>query len=148
MLQAARSIIFKHMLDSDKCKAPPNDTITFQELNYEQLETLLEFLYSGDLPKDKVDKHIYSLSIAADKYQIPYLQKFCQNQMLGCLSLSNALDVLEIADTCSIPTLKENALNFIVKNVKDIVFSDRFDAFTLKNPHLTVQITRASFTDN
>ncbi|XP_027114146.1 BTB/POZ domain-containing protein At3g56230-like [Coffea eugenioides] len=143
-LLAARSIILKHMLDSDQCKAPPNDTITFQELNYAELESLLEFLYSGDLPKDKMDKHVFTLSIAADKYQIPFLQKFCQKQMLGSLSSSNVLDVLEIADTCSSSTLKENALNFIVKNVKDVVFSDRFDAFAVKNPHLTVQITRAS----
>lgn len=146
-LLAARSDIFKNMLDSDGCKAPPSDTITFPELNHEELESLMEFLYGGDLPKEKVDKHVYSLSIAADKYEIPFLQKFCEHRMLGSLSSSNVLDVLEIADTCSNPSLKETALNFIVKNMEDVVFSDRFDAFALKNPHLTVQITRASFMD-
>ncbi|KAL3524036.1 hypothetical protein ACH5RR_016870 [Cinchona calisaya] len=147
-LLASRSDIFRNILDSDGCKAPPNDdTITFQELNYEELESLLEFLYSGDLPKEKVERHVYSLSIAADKYEIPFLQKFCEQRMLGSLSSSTVLDVLEIADTCSNPSLKETALNFIVKNMEDVVFSDRFDAFALKNPHLTVQITRASFMD-
>ncbi|KAK4433401.1 BTB/POZ domain-containing protein [Sesamum alatum] len=146
-LLAARSGIFRNILDSDECKAPPNQTITLEELNYEELESLLEFLYSGSLPKEKVEKHVYSLSIAADKYEIPFLQKFCEHHMLGSLNSSNALDVLEISDTCSNQSLKETALNFIVRNMEDIVFSARFDAFALKNPHLTVQITRASFMD-
>ncbi|XP_060180833.1 BTB/POZ domain-containing protein At3g56230 [Lycium barbarum] len=144
---AARSDIFKNILDSDGCKAPPSDTITLPELNYDELESLLEFLYSGDLPKEKIEKHVYSLSVAADKYEIPFLQKFCEHQMLGSLNTSNALDVLEISDTCSNLSLKETSLNFIVKNMEDIVFTSRFDAFALKNPHLTVQITRASFID-
>lgn len=146
-MQAARSDIFKNMLDSDGCKAPPNDTITLPELNYEEVECLLEFLYSGSLPKEKAEKHVYSLSIAADKYNIPFLQKFCEQQMLGSLNSSNVLDMLEISDVCSNQSLKETALNFIVRNMEELVFSSRFDAFALKNPHLTVQITRASFMD-
>lgn len=136
------------MLDSDGCKAPPNDnTITLPELDHEELDALLEFLYTGTLPKEKAEKHVYSLSIAADKYDIPFLHKFCEHRMLGSLNSSNALDVLEISDLCSNQGLKETALNFIVKNMEDVVFSARFDAFALKNPHLTVQITRASFMD-
>ena len=130
------------MLDSDGCKEAPDDTITLPELNHEELESLLEFLYSGSLPMDKVEKHVYSLSIAADKYEIPFLQKFCERQMLSSLSSSNALDVLEISDLCSNLALKDTALNFIVKNLEDIVFSPSFEAFALKNPHLSVQITR------
>ncbi|KAG8380930.1 hypothetical protein BUALT_Bualt06G0067800 [Buddleja alternifolia] len=146
-LLAARSDIFRNILDSDACKAPPNHKITLPELNHEELQSLLEFLYSGHLPKEKVEKHVYSLSIAADKYEIPFLQKFCEHQMLGSLNSSNALDILEISDTCSNQSLKDTALNFIVRNMEDIVFSARFDAFALKNPHLTVQITRTSFMD-
>ncbi|KAK9283810.1 hypothetical protein L1049_012064 [Liquidambar formosana] len=109
-LLAARSEIFKNMLESDRCKAPPNEMITLPELNHEELESLLEFLYSGTLPIEKVEKHVYSLSIAADKYEIPYLQKFCEHWMLGSLNLSNALDVLEISDVCSNQTVERDCL--------------------------------------
>ncbi|XP_047307174.1 BTB/POZ domain-containing protein At3g56230 [Impatiens glandulifera] len=146
-LLAVRSDIFRNMLDSDGCKSAPTDAISLPELSYEELESLLEFLYSGTLSKEKADKHVYSLSVAADKYDIRYLQKFCENRMLGSLNATNALDVLEISDICSNQTLKETALNFIVKNMEDVVFTARFDAFALKNPHLIVQITRASFMD-
>ncbi|GJZ00387.1 BTB/POZ domain-containing protein [Tanacetum coccineum] len=144
-LLATRSNIFRNMLDSDGCKAAPNDTITLPELNHEELESLLEFLYSGDLARDKLDKHLYSLTIAADKYEITFLQKFCENRMLEILNTSNALDILEIADTTCNRSLKETALSYVVKNMEDVVFAPRFDVFALKNPHLTVQITRASF---
>ncbi|KVI09999.1 BTB/POZ-like protein [Cynara cardunculus var. scolymus] len=145
--KATRSNIFKNMLDSDGCKAAPNDMITLPELNHEEVESLLEFLYSGDLCKEKLDKHLYSLSIAADKYEITFLQKFCENRMLEILNASNALDILEISDTTCNRSLKDTALSFVVKNMEDIVFATRFDVFALKNPHLTVQITRASFMD-
>ena len=46
-LLPARSEIFKNMLDSEGCKAAPSNTITLPELNHEELDSLLKFLYSG-----------------------------------------------------------------------------------------------------
>ncbi|GKU91289.1 hypothetical protein SLEP1_g5188 [Rubroshorea leprosula] len=146
-LLAARSEIFKNMLDSDGCKAAPDDTITLPELNTEELESLLEFLYSGSLPAVKLEKHVFSLFVAADKYEIPYLQEFCEHYMLDSLNASNVLDVLEISDVCSNKTLKETALDFIVRNMEEIAFSAKYEVFAPKNPHLCVQITRAFFID-
>ncbi|KAJ6360495.1 hypothetical protein OIU76_016262 [Salix suchowensis] len=146
-LLAARSEIFRNLLDSDACKAPASDTIMLPELDHQELESLLEFLYSGSLPSEKLEKHVYSLTLAADKYDIPYLLKFCERHMLRFLNSSNALDVLEISDACSNKTLKETALNFIVKNMEDVVFSAKYEAFVPENPHLAVQITRALLMD-
>lgn len=114
------------------------------EMSHEELESLLEFLYSGSLPEEKMKKHVYALSVAADKYNIPYLLNMCERHMLDSLSLSNALGFLELSDVCSNRCLKETVLKFIVKNMREIVFSPAYDAFALKNPHLGVEITRAS----
>ena len=122
--------------------------ITLPELNHEELDALLEFLYGGSLPKEKMEKHVFSLAIAADKYEIPFLQKICENEMLGSLNSSNALETLEISDTCSNQNLKDTAISFIVKNMKEVVLSPRFEDFVLKNPHLRVQITRATVTND
>ncbi|XP_008456756.1 BTB/POZ domain-containing protein At3g56230 [Cucumis melo] len=147
-LLATRSDIFKNILESDGCKAAPtNSTITLPELSQEELESLMEFLYSGDLAEEKVKKHVYSLAMAGDKYEIPYLQKFCERYMLKWLNCESALDVLEIGEVCSCRALKESALDFIVRNMEEIVFSSGFEAFALKNPHLSLQITRASLMD-
>ncbi|XP_051138313.1 BTB/POZ domain-containing protein At3g56230-like [Andrographis paniculata] len=149
-LLATRSEVFKNILESDECKGPPatgRETITLAEMRHEEVEALLEFLYSGSLSKERAEKHVYALSVAADKYQIPFLHKFCEHHMLASLSSRNALDIVEIADRCSNESLKDTTLSFIVRNMEDVVFSPRFDDFALKNPHLTVQITRASFMD-
>ncbi|XP_022764232.1 BTB/POZ domain-containing protein At3g56230-like, partial [Durio zibethinus] len=144
-LLAARSEIFKNILDSDGCKAPPRgtDTITLSELNTEELESLLEFLYTGNLPLDKLEKHVFALYVAADKYEIPYLQESCERYMQNSMNISNAIEILEIADAHSNTKLKETALNFVVQNMKSIVSSQKYEDFASGNPHLCVQITRA-----
>ncbi|XVF82110.1 hypothetical protein PTKIN_Ptkin16aG0018300 [Pterospermum kingtungense] len=143
--EATRSEIFKNMLDSDSFKAAPSNTMTVPELNSEELESLLEFLYSGSLPLEKLEKHVYPLFIAAQKYQIPYLHEFCQCYMLNSLNASSVLDVLETSEVCSNKGLKEIALNFIFKNTEAVVLSDKYEALAAKNPQLCMQITKEFF---
>lgn len=142
---ASRSEIFRNMLECDECKAPVNNTITIPDLNHEELESLLEFLYSGTLPAETLEKHVYALSRAADKYAIPHLLKHCERHMLSSLSISNALETLETADTCSNHNLKETTLNFLVQNFEHTVSSPRFEAFVHRSPHLTVQLVTRAF---
>ncbi|CAK8566415.1 unnamed protein product [Lathyrus sativus] len=143
---AARSEIFKNMLESDECKAAPTcNTITIPDLNHEELESLLEFLYSGTLALEKLEKHVYALSQAADKYIIPHLLKYCERFLLNSISSSNAFETLEIADTCSNQNLKETAFNFLVKNIEFMVSSPKFEAFVHRCPHLTVQLVTRAF---
>ncbi|XP_054799528.1 BTB/POZ domain-containing protein At3g56230 isoform X2 [Prosopis cineraria] len=141
---ATRSEVFKNMLDSDECKAAPTNNITIPELNCEELESLLEFLYRGSLGPEKLEQHVFALSLAADKYGIAYLQKQCEQYMLNSLSISNALDVLEIADTCSNQKLKDTTMKFLVENIQEIVLSLQYEAFVHRSPHLTVQLSRES----
>ncbi|ESQ44460.1 hypothetical protein EUTSA_v10006174mg [Eutrema salsugineum] len=126
-LLASKSEIFKNILDSDECKTAPEYAITLQELNSEELQALLEFLYTGTLASDKLEKHVYALFLAAD----------------NSLNTSSVLDVLDVSDLGSSKMLKETALGFVVRNMDEIVFSDKYEAFSQKNQHLCVQITRA-----
>ncbi|MCL7049913.1 hypothetical protein MKW94_008801 [Papaver nudicaule] len=145
-LLATRSEILKTMLASDSCKAEPNDSISLPEFSHEELETFLEFLYRGDLGIEKFEKHFCSLFVAADKYGIPHLQQFSEQQLLKLLNPSNALKVLELSEVVSNETLKLAALKLIVLQYKEIVVTPSFDEFAKQNPHLGVQITRAALT--
>ncbi|KAH7654023.1 speckle-type POZ protein [Dioscorea alata] len=139
---ATRSVILKTMLSSDECKAPANETITLPELKHEELKCLLEFLYSGSLATDDVEKHAYSLLIAADKYDIGFLREFCEQRLLESLDSANALEVLEVSGVCSSGLLRKQAMNCIIKNLEFIVYTERYEAFAIKNPHLNVEILR------
>ncbi|KAI3849746.1 hypothetical protein MKW98_026660 [Papaver atlanticum] len=120
--------------------------LSLSEFNHEELKTFLEFLYRGNLAKEKFEKHFFSLSIAADKYVIPHLQKFCEQQLLNSLDSTNALKVLEISELCSNETLKLAALRSILQYKNEIFTSPYFEEFAKQNPHLMVDIKRAFMT--
>ncbi|MCL7047621.1 hypothetical protein MKW94_019588 [Papaver nudicaule] len=132
------------MLSSDTCKAAPTDTICLPEFNHEELETFLEFLYCGNLPREKFETHYYCLAIAANKYAIPHLEKFCEEQILKLLDSSNALKVLELSEICSNETLRAAAVESILCPETEIIDSPRLDQFATENPHLIMHILRHS----
>ncbi|KAJ3680914.1 hypothetical protein LUZ60_015403 [Juncus effusus] len=141
-LLAARSQVFKNVLTSDECKASVEESISLPDFTNDELNSLLYFLYHGNLPEETNSTKYYSLLVAADKYDIPYLRKYCEKYILRSLDPFNALEVLEISELCQNETLKEHAMDLIVKHADEIVFSKKYGEFALKNAHLCVEITR------
>jgi len=143
-LLATKSQILKTMLEFDEyCgKAPVKDTISFPELNHDQLRSLVEFLYAGTLAESVMKKHVHVLLLASDKYAIHYLKKFCEEHLLRWLEPENVLDILEASEVCSSKELRERSMELIEKHVDEIIFSSKFDLFALKNAHLCVEISR------
>ncbi|XP_020521810.1 BTB/POZ domain-containing protein At3g56230-like [Amborella trichopoda] len=133
---ASRSPIFRTMLEVDECKAQPKDALPIPDMNSHELKALLEFLYRGFLPNDEFRKHAHSLLVAADKFDIPFLEKQCEYQIVRTLDSSNVLEVLELSETCSNETLKENALKTIVAHQNEILFSERYVKFARGNAEL------------
>ncbi|XP_010522974.1 PREDICTED: BTB/POZ domain-containing protein At1g01640 [Tarenaya hassleriana] len=138
---AARSTVLRNMLDSDECKVSEGDSIILPDLKYEELKPLVEFLYSGEL--NTAYKHIRALYLAADKYDIPYLQERCRHHLISELSSRNVLDVLELASIPSDTVLKDAALDLIVKRMEEVVVPMKYETFARRNPDLSVEITRA-----
>ncbi|KAG6504586.1 hypothetical protein ZIOFF_036920 [Zingiber officinale] len=142
---ASKSEIFKTMLLADDCKAAPaGGIISLPELTHRELQHLLEFLYSGELrpAEQKPFSTVLSLLITADKYDIPFLRKFCERRVIEDLCAGNALDVLEAAQRCSSVNLKERAMCVVVEQAEEVVFSPEFEAFACSNAELCVEITR------
>uniref|UniRef100_A0A1J3FYM3 BTB/POZ domain-containing protein n=1 Tax=Noccaea caerulescens TaxID=107243 RepID=A0A1J3FYM3_NOCCA len=138
---AARSKVFRNMLDSDECKTSTEESITLPDLSHEELKSLLEFLYSGNL---KAPYSQYrALYLAADKYDILYLQDVCRNHFIATLSSRNVLDILELASIPSDTILKEAAVDHVVKHMEEVVVPMKYETFVQRNPDLSVEITRA-----
>ncbi|XP_010537484.1 PREDICTED: putative BTB/POZ domain-containing protein At2g40440 [Tarenaya hassleriana] len=143
VILAARSKVFRDMLESDECKASQDETITLSELKHEELKTFLEFLYNGSLSFTELKQHVRPLYLAADKYEIPYLQDLCRNHLISNLNSSNALDVLELSDIPSDKPLNEAVSRYIIEHMDEIAFSQNFKPFVEKNPSLAVEIMQA-----
>ncbi|CAA0834451.1 BTB/POZ domain-containing protein [Striga hermonthica] len=143
LMEAVKSSIFRNILDSED-KAPPNESITLSKMTNEELHSLIEFLlYRGNLPKEMIERNLYSLAVAANEYDIAPLRKVCEHHLKESLSTCNALDILELSDRCSFKSLKDATLDFIAKNYKDIFFAKGYVDFTIQNQHLARAITRA-----
>ncbi|KAG7534466.1 BTB/POZ domain, partial [Arabidopsis thaliana x Arabidopsis arenosa] len=126
---AVKSKVFSYMLGSDEFKTSIEKSITIPDLSYEELKTLLEFFYSGVLSFANI--HNRALYLAADKYDIEYLQDVCRNQLIFSISVSND------------KILMEYAISFIVKHMEEIVNSNGYKTFVRRNPDLSLDITKA-----
>ncbi|KAI3977537.1 hypothetical protein MKX01_000450 [Papaver californicum] len=145
-LLATRSEVFNHMLSSDTCKTAQIDSVCLPEFNHEELETFLEFLYCGNLAKEKFEMHYYSLALASHKYAIPHFEKFCEEYILKLLDSSNTFKVLEISEICSNETLRVAAVKSILDHKEEITGSPGFEEFAIQNPQLMVHTVRLSST--
>lgn len=135
-LLAARSNYFKKAVNklSDGTRKLPESS--------EELKALLDFLYTGSLPEEKLEKHACTLYRASQKYEIGYLMEICERYFLRSVNPSNALEYLSIADVRGSQALMAAALGVIVKNMDRIAFTKEFEDFTSKYPDLSVLITR------
>ncbi|EOA13958.1 hypothetical protein CARUB_v10027080mg [Capsella rubella] len=149
LILASRSEVFKKMLESDELKTSTKEveTITLSEMKQEELEAFVEFIYShGYTISDNVKQHARSLYIAADKYVILHLRDLCRMELMSSLSLSNSLDILELAQFPFDEVLNDAAFGYIKKNISTIASSDEFKLFVASNANLAVEIMKASLT--
>ncbi|XP_011624118.1 BTB/POZ domain-containing protein At3g56230 isoform X2 [Amborella trichopoda] len=78
-----------------------------------------------------------------DKYDIPFLRKKCELQILGTLEPSNVFEVLKLSQKCSSETLKNKALETIVMYHEEILSSKEYVEFGHSNAGLVLEISWA-----
>ncbi|CAH8287623.1 unnamed protein product [Eruca vesicaria subsp. sativa] len=139
---AVKSKVFRSMLETDECKVSHEKSITIPDLSYGELESLLEFFYSGTLSCD--NKHVRALYLAADKYDIQYLQDICREVLISSLSSANVLDIIHLSTIPSDAILKKAAIDFLIKKSITMIFQKSFESFALKDPATTLEILQAS----
>ncbi|KAG2290579.1 hypothetical protein Bca52824_050183 [Brassica carinata] len=128
-LVAARSEVFKKMLESDKLKGTVGqiETVTLSELK--ELEALVEFIYNNR---------------SAGKYDIPHLRDLCRQELLSTLNLGNVFNILEVSLIPFDEALNDAAAIYVARNLLEICDTVEFKLFVGKNPDLTVDIMKSS----
>ncbi|CAH8332477.1 unnamed protein product [Eruca vesicaria subsp. sativa] len=147
LVLASRSTVLKKMMESDELKSSSKvETVTFSEMKHEELEALVQFMYSvdGSISSETLKKHVRSLYLAADKYEIPHLRDICRNQLISSLNASNALNILELAQIPFDKALNDAAFTAFKNNKSIIASSTEFKLFVVNNPDLSVEVIKAS----
>ena len=74
--------------------------------------------------------------LIADKYAIMDLVRLCEEMMPDLLTLENAIQTFVVADRVEAKSVKNEALAFIGKNVKELIDTPMWNEVIASNPAL------------
>ena len=110
--------------------------VTINDVNIKTMQTFLQFLYCGEVKKSDID---VDLLLAADKYEVNYLQSMCELELGKNISIETSPDLAIVASMCGSKSFKEHVYGFIRKNWKDIRICDQSKLIT-KNSRIMGEI--------
>ncbi|XP_014227698.1 speckle-type POZ protein A-like [Trichogramma pretiosum] len=123
LILSAASPVFKAMFSHDTLENK-NQSVDIIDISYEITLEMLRYVYTGIIENDKIS-FIIELLMAADKYAIDDLKNKCEMTLSSNLSSENVVDILKVADKCSMKKLKKTAVNFVKMHINQ--FSDTDD---------------------
>lgn len=105
------------------------------DFDYETIKELIEYMYSGVI-KQATDE----LLIAADKYGVDGLKKFCEEQLIHNIDMKSVVNLLVIADRCKALVLYDKVIEFIVENLNAFNELEEAKAMFMIYPELTFKL--------
>lgn len=118
LILKSRSKYFKAMFDSSFEEAS-SDEIEIRDVDGNLFEKFLEFLYSGEPPKD-VDQIAFDLLKIADRFELPSLVDCCAAAICCILNKDNVIDAIHLADKHDIDYLKCPAIDSFKRFLKQL----------------------------
>ncbi|KPJ19977.1 Protein roadkill [Papilio machaon] len=137
LLLAGQSEVFKAMLKEETAESQ-NSYVKLVDIGKEDLQCILEFIYSGTV-KDLESKNCYNLLMLADRFNLNGLKEITQHALCYQLTHDSALEILVLSDMYNANYLKREALKFI-KKYNSILDSSFFDE--IKNVDLVRELCR------
>ncbi|KAI9911314.1 hypothetical protein PsorP6_009036 [Peronosclerospora sorghi] len=100
--------------------------------------SLLEYVYTDRLSVAGED--LMELFIAADRYGIESLKHLCAQKLLTSVCVQNVASILQIADQHNDPSLRDECLNFTLRNFDSVSKTSSFQDMARTNIELALQI--------
>uniref|UniRef100_A0A0D9X9Y2 BTB domain-containing protein n=1 Tax=Leersia perrieri TaxID=77586 RepID=A0A0D9X9Y2_9ORYZ len=133
---AARSPVFKAELFGSMVESKMS-CITLHDIEPETFRSLLQFIYTDELPEDCTelegssstttarDELFKKLLAAADRYDLSRLKLMCEQKLSETVSVDNVLPMLVFAEMHNCPDLKRRCLDFVLaeKNFEEALVS-------------------------
>ncbi|XP_058788785.1 uncharacterized protein LOC131662841 [Phymastichus coffea] len=134
---AARSRVFSAMFEQQMLEQA-NNTVIIEDMSSNVFEDILEFIYFGTLKNitDISNKALLEILIAADKYELYGLKEICEVIFSSKLLVSNAVEMLNLADFYHASNLKKYIIQFIIAHNQDFISNKEFDLLLNTHSHL------------
>jgi speckle-type POZ protein len=141
---SVRSPVFQAMFENDLEEAK-NNVVRISDIDPVVLKDLLSFIYCGKITNFE---NSCDLFVAADKYQIEDLMDYCHRWLLNNINEHNLIHCLRLAETYNKKELKENAIEFFIKNeskMTNLMENKDWKDMVSDCPGLANEIMRAFF---
>ena len=133
-----RGPVFNYLINN----AASTDQINIKDTEPKVFRELLHYLYTGDAPNAEEDDITEPLLIAARTYKVESLEQLCSSILSSKLNKYSATNLLIFAHQNSVNSLKENCIDFIVKNSKYFTDQREFQLIGKTNLSLFLEITK------
>ncbi|KAF8771301.1 TD and POZ domain-containing protein 5 [Argiope bruennichi] len=134
IILSARSPVFKAMF-TNNMKEKSSKIVDIKDLDDDTVHRMLLYIYTAKV-EDLCWESAFQLYMAADKYEILSLKTKCSAHLATNLTPNNACDVLILSDLHQDEKLKSAVQNYILKNDKVIINSEKWERLMETNSKL------------
>jgi len=142
---SARCEVFKNMLSPNTLESESN-TIEVKEVTPEAVESMLKFIYTGEVPDDPEKLTIDLLNIT-EMYLLDHLKEACLTSLVEKLEVSSCITTFIMADRYvsggSGGRLRELLIKFMRCKAEEVVETDNWDKLMDNHPALAKELVRA-----
>ena len=136
---SARSPVFKAMFQHNM-REKIESRLDISDLSADTVQGMLQWIYTGWLPGG--DQESKDLFCASERYNLGPLKVSCERLLCQSLSVSNAVDLFELADLHSADCLKSYCIRFITAHVEMIKVTDKWKQFEKERIDLLLELAR------
>lgn len=137
---ATRSPVFETMLVRDGIEKDES-IVNVDDINYDVLLEVMRFIYSGKV--NDMEKILFELLAAAEKFNIEGLKLMCEETMAEKLDEKNAIEYLIKAEKNNAEFLKMKVLKFIAVNLQSVVKTPEFKSLGISHHDLMYEVVMA-----
>ena len=139
MFQMAMSPVLAAMASSNMVEGSSRK-IEISDFPFETVKAFFEFLYMGHLPSHVFCEDLIDLWALGDKYDVPSLRCYMEKIHAKTVMHGSALTRLLKADQFGAKIIKEQLVDYIVRNRRTLIENAEFETLPKR---LMVEIIRA-----
>lgn len=134
ILGAASPVLLSAM--TSPMKEAADNCIVIEDIEADVMKAALKFFYTGKHEAFDDFEMAMKVLVVAEKYEMEKFKALIEKKLIKCITLDNALEILNHADTYRAETLRKECMEFIIDHSKEVVETEYFDKIIVQNPFL------------
>ncbi|KAF6198083.1 hypothetical protein GE061_007829 [Apolygus lucorum] len=135
LVLSCHSQVFEAMFKNDMLESQRGEVV-IDDVNPKIFSMFLDFVYTGDLPKDLTIQDGTELLVCADKYQTTAMLCALDDALAAKVTPQNALELRQVADSLNRVALKKKTSNIIWSNLAKTMDCETWKTMVSKNRDL------------